>query len=261
MRIDGGHQAPALLMRPPTVRGSDAGKQGVGRCQARQRQAQRQRKAACRGKADANARKAARPDGYGQQMKVRRTKAGIGKRRLDHWRECCGMTALHLLRVAREEKPDISPVGHGDGHAAGRTGAVEGQNFERAHEAARPGRNAFGHWHRRDNAGKLVLMDIVPIAPPEFDVEVALAYATAANITGQPVYRNARCWLRRTAAQHLQRAIELAAPLGLRLRIFDALRPTEAQWVLWNARPDPEFLADPRRFPLVADSDLPEPMM
>jgi D-alanyl-D-alanine dipeptidase len=53
--------------------------------------------------------------------------------------------------------------------------------------------------------------------------------------------------LRRTAAQHLQRAIALAAPLGLRLRIFDALRPTEAQWVLWNARPDPEFLADPRR--------------
>lgn len=93
----------------------------------------------------------------------------------------------------------------------------------------------------------LMFMDIVPIAPPEFDVDVALAYATPANITGQPVYRNARCWLRRTAAQHLRHAIELAAPLGLRLRIFDALRPSEAQWALWNARPDPEFLADPRR--------------
>ena len=42
-------------------------------------------------------------------------------------------------------------------------------------------------------------------------------------------------------------AIALARPLGLRLRMFDALRPVEAQWVLWNARPDPEFLADPRR--------------
>jgi D-alanyl-D-alanine dipeptidase len=90
-------------------------------------------------------------------------------------------------------------------------------------------------------------MDIVSIMPPEYDVDVALAYATAANITGQPVYRNPRCWLRQTAAAHLRRAIDLAAPLGLRLRIFDALRPSEAQWALWNARPDPEFLADPRR--------------
>ena len=93
----------------------------------------------------------------------------------------------------------------------------------------------------------VVPMDIVEIAPPEFDVDVALAYATAANITGRPIYRNPRCWLRRTATRHLRRAIELALPLGLRLHIFDALRPTEAQWALWTANPDPEFLADPRR--------------
>jgi D-alanyl-D-alanine dipeptidase len=90
-------------------------------------------------------------------------------------------------------------------------------------------------------------MDIVEIAPPEFDVDVALAYATAANITRRPIYRNPRCWLRRTAAQHLRRAVDLARPLGLRLLIFDALRPTEAQWALWTADPNPEFLADPRR--------------
>jgi D-alanyl-D-alanine dipeptidase len=76
---------------------------------------------------------------------------------------------------------------------------------------------------------------------------VRLAYATDANLTGRPVYRNAECWLHRAAAEALARAIELARPLGLQLRIFDALRPVEAQWKLWNARPDPEFLADPRR--------------
>ena len=85
------------------------------------------------------------------------------------------------------------------------------------------------------------------IARPDFDVDVSLAYATTANLTGRPVYRNAECWLRREAAEALQAAIALARPLGLRLRIFDALRPVEAQWMLWNARPDPEFLADPRR--------------
>ncbi len=28
--------------------------------------------------------------------------------------------------------------------------------------------------------------------------------------------------------------------------IFDGFRPTEAQWALWNALPDPTFIADPR---------------
>jgi len=90
-------------------------------------------------------------------------------------------------------------------------------------------------------------MDIVEIAAPAFDVDIALGYATSANITGQPIYRNARCYLNGEAARLLSRALELAAPLGLRLRIFDALRPTEAQWALWNADPNPEFLADPRK--------------
>lgn len=90
-------------------------------------------------------------------------------------------------------------------------------------------------------------LDLVAIAPPAFDVDVTLAYATDANLTGRPVYRNAECWLHREAAEKLGLAIELAKPLGCRLRIFDALRPVEAQWTLWNACPDPEFLADPRR--------------
>ena len=35
--------------------------------------------------------------------------------------------------------------------------------------------------------------------------------------------------------------------MGYKLRIFDAFRPSEAQWILWNHTPDPDFLADPRR--------------
>lgn len=88
---------------------------------------------------------------------------------------------------------------------------------------------------------------LVPIAKPQFDVELSLAYATADNITGKPVYARADCYLLEPAAAALQRAIAQAAALGLRLRLFDALRPTEAQWKLWNFNPDPNFLADPRR--------------
>jgi D-alanyl-D-alanine dipeptidase len=85
------------------------------------------------------------------------------------------------------------------------------------------------------------------IEPGAFGVEVALAYATADNFTGAPVYANAHCYLHRDAADALARARDLAARQDLTLRIYDALRPSEAQWALWNHTPDPDFLADPRR--------------
>ncbi len=90
-------------------------------------------------------------------------------------------------------------------------------------------------------------MDLVEITSPGTDVDIDLAYATNRNFTGEAVYRTARCLLHRDAAAALDRAVALAGVLGLRFRIFDALRPSEAQWVLWNHSPDPEFLADPRR--------------
>ncbi len=90
-------------------------------------------------------------------------------------------------------------------------------------------------------------MRIVEIAPPDFDIERSLAYATADNFTGRPVYKRAVCYLHEDAAAALGRAIEAARALGLKLRLYDALRPSEAQWVLWNHTPDPDFLADPRR--------------
>jgi zinc D-Ala-D-Ala dipeptidase len=90
-------------------------------------------------------------------------------------------------------------------------------------------------------------MELVAIGPPSHDVIVSLAYATSRNITGKPIYRHARCYLHRDAAARLGQAIALAAVLGYRLKIFDAFRPSEAQRVLWNKDPNPEFLADPRR--------------
>jgi zinc D-Ala-D-Ala dipeptidase len=90
-------------------------------------------------------------------------------------------------------------------------------------------------------------MTLVAIAPPEYPVELDIAYATARNFTGKPVYARAAAYLHPIAARNLVRAIELAAPLGFKLKIFDAFRPSEAQWTLWNFRPDPDFLSDPRR--------------
>lgn len=89
---------------------------------------------------------------------------------------------------------------------------------------------------------------LVRITPTSHDVDIALAYATADNFTEVPVYAaNAGCFLNAEAETLLCRAVELARPLGLRLKILDAFRPAEAQWVLWTHTPDPGFLADPRR--------------
>src|ERR1700743_3645312 len=88
---------------------------------------------------------------------------------------------------------------------------------------------------------------LIPIGQPDFDVDIALAYATDGNVTGKQIYRHADCYLHPEAAACLQKAIELARPLGLRFKIFDAYRPVEGQWALWHAFPDREFVADPRK--------------
>lgn len=88
---------------------------------------------------------------------------------------------------------------------------------------------------------------LVEIAEARHGVKIDLRYGTADNFTGKPVYRDPRCYLHPDAEVLLVRAVDLARRQGLRLKIFDAFRPSEAQWALWNHTPDPEFLADPRR--------------
>ncbi|HEX2580753.1 MAG TPA: D-alanyl-D-alanine dipeptidase [Dongiaceae bacterium] len=88
---------------------------------------------------------------------------------------------------------------------------------------------------------------LIEITPEEFDVTLALAYATSDNVTGTPIYRHADCYLHKDAARLLMRAAALARPLGLRFKIFDAYRPSEGQWALWRHNPDPDFVMDPRK--------------
>ena len=90
-------------------------------------------------------------------------------------------------------------------------------------------------------------MPLVEIRPPAFPVLLDLRYATADNLTGAPIYRRPACYLNAEAAGLLHKAIALAAQMQLRLKVFDAFRPTEAAWALWNHTPDPTFLADPRK--------------
>ena len=88
---------------------------------------------------------------------------------------------------------------------------------------------------------------LVEITPQAYGVDIDLVYATPLNFTGRPIYRRAACHLHPDTAALLARASDLARRLGLRLKVFDAFRPAEAQWVLWRHLPDPNYIADPRR--------------
>jgi D-alanyl-D-alanine dipeptidase len=90
-------------------------------------------------------------------------------------------------------------------------------------------------------------MTLIAFTVQSHDIELDIAYATPRNFTGKPVYARPLCYLHPDAAAKMEKAIELAKAIDLRFRIFDAFRPSEAQWVLWNHTPDPNFLADPRR--------------
>lgn len=83
---------------------------------------------------------------------------------------------------------------------------------------------------------------------PDSHINIALAYATPQNFTGRPIYKtDAKCFLHPKAAECLQKAVKIAAIQGYSIKIFDAYRPPEVQWVFWGHTPDPDFLADPRR--------------
>ena len=86
---------------------------------------------------------------------------------------------------------------------------------------------------------------LTEITPDRFDVELDIRYAGANNLTGAPIYRRAACYLNLEAAEKLRRAIDLAAAIGLRFKIFDAFRPTEAVQALWDHTPNADFLSHP----------------
>lgn len=85
---------------------------------------------------------------------------------------------------------------------------------------------------------------LVEISPESHGVLLDLVYATERNFTGRPIYGEARCLLHRDAEPCLRRAVALATLAGLRLKVFDAYRPTEAQAIFWKHLPDPRYVAD-----------------
>lgn len=77
-------------------------------------------------------------------------------------------------------------------------------------------------------------------------LRIALAYATADNLTGRPVYApDAQCALRPVAAQKLYQAAHAAQQAELSLLVYDAYRPARVQDIFWQVIADPRYVAEP----------------
>lgn len=76
-------------------------------------------------------------------------------------------------------------------------------------------------------------------------IVVDLKYAGTDNFTGKAIYDFTEARLRYGTVKKLLAAQEKLTAEGYALEIWDAYRPASAQQALWNARPDPVYVADP----------------
>ena len=79
------------------------------------------------------------------------------------------------------------------------------------------------------------------------EVEVDLKYATTDNISGKVIYDFEDASLRYKTLGKLALVEQSLEESGFRLKIWDAYRPVSAQFVLWEAMPDPKFVANPNK--------------
>lgn len=89
-------------------------------------------------------------------------------------------------------------------------------------------------------AGQLVnILDYIP------DAEIDIKYATADNFTGTVIYDDSEAYLCYGTVKKLMAVQDELKEMGYRILIWDAYRPVEAQWKLWETYPNPAFVANP----------------
>lgn len=91
-----------------------------------------------------------------------------------------------------------------------------------------------------ENDGDFVLAeDYIP------NITTDLKYATENNFTGTVIYRFDSAYLRYGTAKKLADVSKEVARDGYALMIWDAYRPIDAQFKLWEVCPNPQYVANP----------------
>lgn len=87
----------------------------------------------------------------------------------------------------------------------------------------------------------------VEISAIDSTIRLDIRYASTSNFTGKQIYDCGRCFLRKAAAQRLLAIQRELRQRGLGVLLFDCYRPRPYQWRLWEAVPNPDYVADPRQ--------------
>lgn len=87
--------------------------------------------------------------------------------------------------------------------------------------------------------------DVVLISDLSPDIQISLAYASDSNIFNTRIYDINEAYLRRGTAEKLSRAQKDFISSGYSLKIWDAYRPPEAQFKLWEVLPDSRYVVNP----------------
>jgi len=90
------------------------------------------------------------------------------------------------------------------------------------------------------------LVELVKLAPT---IKLDIRYATRNNFLGRPVYKQARAFLQRPAAEALVRINQKLRKQGFGLVVFDGYRPWSVTKTFWDATPEDKkiFVADPSK--------------
>jgi zinc D-Ala-D-Ala dipeptidase len=100
-------------------------------------------------------------------------------------------------------------------------------------------------------SGKFRPSDLIEITRLDSAIRLDIRYATTHNFLHRAVYRQARAFLQRPAAEALVHVNASLKPKGYGLLIFDAYRPWSATKILWDAASKEErkkgFVANPEK--------------
>ncbi len=99
-------------------------------------------------------------------------------------------------------------------------------------------------------AGPLEDAGLVDVQTVEnLPVFVRLRYATDNNFTGKKIYASAKCYLHKDVVDGLKKAVALAAQAKepFTFCLWDCYRPQDEHRKLWQAFPNPSYVAMPKR--------------
>jgi D-alanyl-D-alanine dipeptidase len=100
-------------------------------------------------------------------------------------------------------------------------------------------------------SGEFLAPDLVELVKLDPTIRLDIRYATSNNFAKRPVYKEARAFLQRPAAEAMIRAHRALAAQGYGIVVFDGYRPWSVTKLFWEivtqADRDRGFVADPKK--------------